>query len=72
MIAEADHAKTLAGQVSIPTCVAPFLMRLKVLPAVELDDQVCGVANEVDNVRPNRGLAPKTNAVHAVCPECGP
>jgi hypothetical protein len=35
---------------------------LEMLPTIQLDNEPCGVRNEIDNVRSDRCLAAETNA----------
>jgi hypothetical protein len=63
VIAESQHPEPLEPQKCVSTRV-PLLVRfLKMLSAVNLDDQFGRVANKIDDVRPYGCLTPKPNAV---------
>jgi hypothetical protein len=64
VIAEAQHAKTLTREKGVPTRVALLVPWLKMLTAIDLDDETCGMADEIYDVWTNRGLATKACALH--------
>jgi len=66
VIAEPQYAKALRGEKSIALSVAHFLSILEVLPAIDLDDELCGMRHEVDDVRTDRRLAAKAGAFKTV------
>jgi hypothetical protein len=66
MIVEPQDPKSLAREERIAARVTPFPRRVEMLPAVELDDEVCCVADEVDDVWANGRLPAKARAAQAM------
>jgi hypothetical protein len=64
MIVEPENTKTFRYQKGIAPCVTLHVLRLKMLPAIEFDDEICSVTDKIHHVRTNRRLPPKTRAIH--------
>jgi len=72
VIAEAQHAKTLTREKGVPTRVALLVPWLKMLTAIDLDDETCGMTDEIHDVWTNRGLATKACALHPMAAQRRP
>jgi hypothetical protein len=66
VIVESQHPKPLEPQKYLSTRVPPLLRVVKMLSAIHLDDYFGRVANKIDDVRPDRRLPPKPNAVQSI------
>jgi hypothetical protein len=69
IIPEAQHPEAAASKPGIPGsihCCAG------VLPAIDLDDQVCLDTGEVNDIRPNRQLASKSVPNELAAPQSSP
>jgi len=64
VIVETENTKTFRHQKSIAPCVTHHVLRLKMLPAIELDDKICGVADKIHHVGTDRGLPPEACTIH--------
>jgi hypothetical protein len=72
VVVEAKNSKALLYQERIATCITVGVPRFKMLAAIELDHEVCGVTNEIDDIGTNRGLPPKARTTHAMGAKCSP
>jgi hypothetical protein len=72
MIVESQDAKSFPRQERISTRIALQMFRLKMLPAIDFDDEPRGMANEIHDIRPNRSLAPKACTIHSMGTQCPP
>lgn len=59
---EPQNAKSLRTKPSIPDCVARDVVVGGVLAAIDLDDQATLETNEVNDIAPDRVLAPKARS----------
>lgn len=59
MIAEAQNVVSFGHQITISPCVALDAFRLIVLPAVDLNNELCSVTDKVDDEGPDRLLPSK-------------
>ena len=57
--------KAVAGKKGVAARIALRLLCFEVLPAVDLDDETCGVADEIHDIWTNRSLAAKARALLA-------
>jgi hypothetical protein len=71
-IVEAEHAKSLGVQIGVTNCVTLFMGVLEMLATIDLDNQHCGVRNEVGYVRTDGDLSPESGAIQSVGAECVP
>jgi hypothetical protein len=62
-IVEPKHAVAWALQISVASRVAPLVLSLEVLGAVDLDDEPCIVTDEIDDERSDWSLPPKARAI---------
>jgi hypothetical protein len=71
-IAESQNPKSFGGK----ECVSPLVARLtrviEMLPAIDLDNQLRRMGDEIDNVGTDRGLPPKAGAFQPVCAQAVP
>ncbi len=73
-IPEADDTISLLLKPKLPVAVAFSSLVLVVMPAVEFDDELCGRAEEIDNIPTDRSLPSKMGAFQRKCfqgtPQC--
>ena len=62
-IPEADDTISLLLKPKLPLTIAFGSLILVVMPAVELDDELCGWAEEIDDVGTDRSLPSKMRAL---------
>ena len=67
VVVEAKHAITFGREERISTRIALHMRSFKMLSAINLDNEIGVVTNEVDNVGPNRRLAPEACAGESMC-----
>ena len=76
VIVEAEYAVTPRCEERIAARIAARIafemLVLEMLPAVDLNHEVCGMADKVDNVRTDRRLPPEACAVQPVRAYCAP
>ena len=63
-IPEADNTISLPLKPKLPLMIAFSSLVLIVMSAVEFDDEMCGRAEEIDDVGTNRSLPSKMRTVH--------
>jgi hypothetical protein len=66
VIAKTKHSETLRSQERVPPCIAFEVVGFEVLPAVNLDDELNIVTNEIDDVWTYRGLTPEASTIQSV------
>jgi len=66
VVVESQHAIALAREKAIPSRVAFLMRRLEMLPAVNFDDDLRRMRDEVHDVRSDRRLAAKADAFEAM------
>jgi hypothetical protein len=66
VVIEAKNAKTSSNKKSVSAGVALLLPGFEMLTAIEFDNELCSVTNEINNVWADRGLAAKTRADHSM------
>jgi hypothetical protein len=63
MVAKANDTKPFAAQKAITSGISRLLFCVKMLTAIQLDNQFCCMRNKINYVRSNWCLATKANAV---------
>jgi hypothetical protein len=71
-VREAKNLKSLCDEESISSLVRSLTLGKIVTLAVELDNQLCGVRNEVSYVISDRDLTSKAQPVNSMCPDVTP
>jgi hypothetical protein len=72
VIAETKHAESFGSENSIASSVACFTCIVEMLTAIDFDDQLHRVRNEIHNVRPDWRLTTKAGALKPMCPQAVP
>jgi hypothetical protein len=72
VIIEAQDTKTLVSEITVAACVALLLVRLKMLTAVQFDNQLCLMAEEINDVGAHRRLPSEACATEPVSAQRGP
>src|SRR5262249_53932966 len=72
IIVEAQNTKAFVGKISISAGVAVLLFLFEVVSPIDLDNEPCGVADEIHDVGADRCLATETRAVQAMSTQCRP
>jgi hypothetical protein len=72
VIAESKDAKSLRSKKRIAPPIPRFVPVFEMLSAIDLDDQLRGVRDEIDDVRSDRRLSAKTGSVEPVRTEAVP
>jgi hypothetical protein len=62
-VTKPNHTKSFATQKAITSGISPLLFWVKMLAAIQLDNQFCCVRNKINYVGSDWRLAPKANAV---------
>jgi hypothetical protein len=65
VIVETKDAISLRRKERIAARIALDLLGFKMLSAIDLDNEIGIMTDEIDNIRPNRRLAPKACAARA-------
>ena len=63
MIVEAEDSEALRCEEGIAACIAFKMVRFKMLPAVDFNNQICHVAHKIRDVRTNWCLPSEARAV---------
>jgi len=66
VIVESKNAKTLRCEERIATRIAFEMLRLKVLSAINFDDEVRRVAKKIGDIGTDWHLSPKARAIHTM------
>lgn len=69
MIVEAEHTIALRAEKRIPPGISHKVLRLEMLPAVDLDDQAGLAADKIHDKRTNRRLSFKASTAEPMGPQ---
>jgi hypothetical protein len=72
VVIEPKDAKAFVHKERISPGISPCVFVFEVLPAIDFNDELCIVTDEINNVWAYRGLTTKARAAHAMGAQCGP